>query len=132
MKYSIHLDYQGYAILKYNNKNIRLHRYIMDYYDENYVDHINNNPLDNRKCNLRIVTPHQNAMNKSSSKNSISKYVGVHYSKKYNKWTASIKINGENINLGTFENEIDAAEARDIATNKYFGKYGNLNFSPIS
>jgi len=33
-------------------------------------------PLDNRKCNLRIVTPKQNSMNQSSRKNSTSKYIG--------------------------------------------------------
>lgn len=70
----------------------------MNYSGEDYIDHINNNPLDNRKCNLRIVTPKQNSMNQSS-KNLKSKYIGVHYVK--NKWVASIKFDGNPINLGT-------------------------------
>jgi len=44
-------------------------------------------------------------------------------------WTSQIKHNEQKYHLGTFENEIDAAKARDIATLKYFGEYGKLNFS---
>jgi hypothetical protein len=111
-----------------NNKQIALSRYIMNYKGENYVDHINNNPLDNRKCNLRIVTPEQNNMNKSSHKNSSSKYIGVYWHKQNKKWQTSITFKGNTVHLGTFEDEIEAAKARDIATLKYFGEHGNLNF----
>jgi hypothetical protein len=41
------------------------------------------------------------------------------------------KINGELVLLkflGYFDNEEDAAKARDIATKEYFGEFGNLNF----
>jgi len=109
-----------------NRKTMFLSRFIMDYDGENLIDHINNNPLDNRKCNLRIVTPEQNSMNRKSKKNSSSKYIGV--KKSYKKWQASITFKGKAIYLGTFENEIEAAKVRDIATLKYFGEYGNLNF----
>jgi hypothetical protein len=36
------------------------------------------------------------------------------------------------IHLGLFDNEIDAAKVRDIATLKYFGKYGNLKFPDLN
>lgn len=99
----------------------------MNYDGKDYIDHINNNPLDNRKFNLRIVTPLQNNMNKISNKNSTSKYIGVSFDKIRNKWRANIKFGGKQIHLGRFNNEIDAAKARDIATKEHFSKYGNLN-----
>ena len=116
----------GYFNTQIKNTKFLLHRFIMKYDGENYVDHINNNKYDNRKENLRIVTVQQNAMNKSSAKNSTSKYIGVSRSRK--KWSAKISVEKKNLNLGVFDNEEDAARARDIATIKYYGEYGNLNF----
>lgn len=117
------IDYDG------NYKVMFLSRFIMNYDGENFIDHINNNPLDNRKCNLRIVTPEQNSMNRKSQKNSSSKYIGV--SKNHKKWRSTIIFKGKRVHLGTFNDEIEAAKVRDIATKKYFGEYGNLNFPEI-
>lgn len=63
-----------------------------------------------------------------TSKISTSKYIGVSFYKKSNKWRANIKVDGIQIYLGTFINEIEAAKVRDIATKQHFGEYGNLNF----
>jgi hypothetical protein len=70
------------------------------------VDHINNNRLDNRVENLRIVTQRENA-NKKHIK-STSKYTGVHWQEDNKKWRASIIINGKKYYLGLFTNEYDA------------------------
>lgn len=99
----------------------------MNYYEDDIIDHINNNPLDNRKSNLRIVTARQNSMNCKSRKGS-SKYIGVSFDKKSKKWKAQIRPNGKQIYLGRFDDEIEAAKVRDIATKKYFGEHGKLNF----
>lgn len=114
--------YRGYV----NGKMIGLSNFIMGYIGKDIIDHINNNTLDNRKENLRIVTAKQNAMNTSSRKGSSSKYIGVCKSGK--KWESKIRVNGENIWLGTFECEIEAAKARDVATKEHYKEYGNLNF----
>lgn len=54
-----------------NYKGERLHRVVMGVTDPNIiVDHINNNPKDNRKSNLRIVSKSENSRNrKPANKN---------------------------------------------------------------
>ena len=100
----------------------------MNYFGYDIVDHINGDKLDNRKVNLRIITRQQNNMNKSSRKNSTSKYIGVSFYNKTKRWVAEIRVNDKRVYIGSFLNEEDAAKARDIATLEHFGEYGRLNF----
>lgn len=46
------------------NKYIRLHNYLMNPPPGMFVDHINHDPLDNRRSNLRIVTHSENCKNR--------------------------------------------------------------------
>jgi hypothetical protein len=126
IKYKWTLENNKYVHGWVGNKKLKLHRYILNYYGNDCVDHINNIRLDNRKCNLRIVTIKQNNMNKKKRKYSTSKYIGVYYNKS-NKWVSKIR----NTIIGYFENEIEAAKTRDIETKKVFGEYGNLNFPEV-
>lgn len=126
------LGCHGYTaghIIETTKKCVLLHRYLLNYDGKDIVDHKNNNPLDNRKCNLRIVTKKQNSMNKTSRKNATSKYIGVSWAKNVNKWSCQIHVNKKKIHLGLFEKEDEAARCRDIATKKHFGEHGKLNFS---
>lgn len=70
------------------------------------VDHINDDPLDNRVDNLQIVT-HRFNIYKTQGKYA-SKYKGVTWHKVTQKWEAGIKINGKKYYLGLFEKEYDA------------------------
>ena len=70
------------------------------------VDHINNDKLDNRVENLRIVTQRENANRKHLK--STSKYTGVHWQEDCKKWRAGIIINGKKYYLGIFTDEYDA------------------------
>ena len=87
------------------------------------VDHINRNPLDNRKSNLRIVNNQQNSMNKGHQKRNTSGHKGVSWDKSRNKWYAYITVNYKLINLGRFNILEDAIKARKKAEIKYFGEY---------
>jgi hypothetical protein len=92
-----------------------LHRFILNLKrkDKRIVDHINNNPLDNRKENLRIVSQRINARNCYARKKSTSNYVGVHFHKLTNKWRAQIKLNTKNVvSLGLFTTQEEAYLSR--------------------
>ena len=108
-----------------NNEIGSLHRLVMDCPENMVIDHINHNPLDNRKSNLRICTQQQNLMNLSKNSNNTSGVTGVSWSKVKNKWMSIIVINRKTIFLGYFNNKEDAIEARKQAEIDYFGEYRN-------
>ena len=57
-----------YARAKINTKIVQMHRVILNAKNGQYIDHINGNGLDNRKCNLRFATRSQNLMNQKPQK----------------------------------------------------------------
>lgn len=71
------------------------------------VNHKNFIKTDNRVENLEIITVRKNT-NKKHLK-SKSQYTGVSWSKSNKKWQSQIFINGKNIHLGFYNNEIDAS-----------------------
>ena len=82
--------------------------------------------------NLRIVNQSQNGMNRKLNKTynnklTTSKYKGVTWHKKTNKWQSQIVINGKVKHLGIFTNEIDAAKTYNKAAIELYGEYANLN-----
>ena len=123
--YKWYLDREGYVI---NNKIGRLHRYLMNPPNDMVIDHINGNPLDNRKSNLRICSQQQNSMNKQNQRrNTTSKYKGVNWHKRRNKWRAGIKINGKYKHIGLYDTELTASIEYDKAALLYFGVYACTN-----
>lgn len=100
-----------------------LSRLIMSVADENkYIDHINGNPLDNRRSNLRVVSHQENMMNKKTYKNNTSKIKGVNLNKK-GLWVARIQVGNQRIFLGSSKDKSVAEKLRTEAEKKYFGKY---------
>ena len=90
----------------------RLHNLIMEPPPGRVVDHKNGNPLDNRRANLRIVSPIENCQNlPRPRKNNQSGYRGVHWEKRYQKWYVSAKLNGKLYFIGRFKNVHEAGEA---------------------
>lgn len=89
------------------------------------VDHINNNPLDNRRANLRLANKAQNSQNRPLQANNTSGYKGVSYCQ--GKWQAYIKVKGNKINLGTFTLKEEAAFAYNQAAKLHFKEFAQLN-----
>lgn len=113
----------GYLVCTYRQKQIRLHRLIINApNNELVVDHINGDVLDNRKSNLRITTQKNNSRNLSLAKNNMTGVTGVGKTPN-GKYRARIMVNRKEIRLGTFEGLREATIARKKAEKKYFGKY---------
>lgn len=128
-KYHWYEESNGYIRSSGKTKEDRfhLHRLIMGFPDGMNIDHINHNTFDNKKSNLRVVTTSQNAMNHILSARNTSGTTGVVWMKNRNNWKAEIKINGETIYLGSFDEFDDAEKARNEAEEKYFGEYSYNN-----
>ncbi|MCX5633335.1 MAG: AP2 domain-containing protein [Phycisphaerae bacterium] len=124
-----------YAVRTEGRRNIFMHRRIMNAPQGAIVDHINRNGLDNRRTNLRIVNNMQNCWNSERGfYNGASKYKGVRLDKRTGKWYARIRHNGKEINLGSFDTEIEAAIAYDNAAKALCGQFAVLNrdiFGPL-
>jgi len=124
--------YTGYAGRRIyqkdkSRKRIRMHRVILNPPPNMEIDHINGNGLDNRRCNLRICTHSQNLANQRKCRGT-SQYKGVCWDK--GRWRAQVSSAGQNIHLGYFKIEMDAAIAYNQAAQRLHGEYARLN--PIS
>ena len=85
------LNCNGYPQTRKNNEKIYLYRLIKNYFDkEKVIDHIDHNPLNNKKENLRIVTIAENNLNKNLREN-----VGI--TKKGNKFRVTHKRGQEKL-----------------------------------
>jgi hypothetical protein len=115
----------NYVRTSSNGKNFKLHRFILRYDDNLFIDHINNNRLDNRKNNLRIVTPKQNALNSSLCKNNTSSYKGIH--KQKSKWVVRIRYNNSTLYLGWYKSFKEALIVRISEEIKLYKEFANYN-----
>ena len=106
-------------------KHIKLHQFLMGFTaDDDYViDHINRNPMDCRKENLRIVTWQQNAMNKSLQKNNKTGYTGVFFDNSKQKYVSKIGLNNKRIKLWSSDDPEPCAQAYNVASEFLFGDF---------
>lgn len=130
LKYCWTVNSRGYVVgatrADVGKKGLRLHRYLMNCTDANLVvDHINHNPSDNRKANLRVCTQHQNMYNQRPNTRNKTGVRGVRFCKQMNKWEVRFKHDGKERVLGYFENIADAIALRKQYEEKYYGEFCN-------
>lgn len=115
----------GYVATRIGKSKVYLHRFIMGLTG---IDHKNNNKLDNQKNNLRKATKQQNNWNKPKYKtDTSSKFKGVSWCNRGNRWRSKIFHNGKAIYIGTHKDETEAAKAYNKRAKELFGEFAYLN-----
>lgn len=124
-------DARGYAVrsktIDGKKRSIKMHRVILNTPEDMCTDHVNGNPLDNRKCNLRIANHSQNGMNRKINYNSGTGYKGVLLRKDTKKYRAYIRKDGKRRWIGQFDSANDAARAYNEAAKEMFGVFAKFN-----
>lgn len=126
-KHKWYLSNKGYPITRVSReKQMFLHRYLLNTSEDKQTDHIDGNPLNNTMDNLREVTHQQNIFNSKVREDNTSGVTGVSWFKQRRKWRARIAIDGKEKHLGLFTSKEEAVEAREKAEIKYFGEYRRI------
>jgi hypothetical protein len=135
-----------YAAATIDGRRVFAHRLLLSAPDEfdptlgkwravAFVDHVNGNTLDNRRCNLRIATRSENQRNtRGRPRHRKSRFKGLSfYPSSVRPWRATIEVGGRQLHLGYFATELDAAMAYNLAASTHFGAFAYLNsFEPLA
>lgn len=88
-QYYWQLNCNGYPMTRTYGEKQYLYHLILG--TEDLIDHINHNPLDNRKQNLRVCNNSDNSLNQKISKRNTSGITGVGFCQRKQKWRARIQ-----------------------------------------
>jgi len=117
----------GYIGICVGDKRYFAHRlaWVLHYgfWPNEQIDHINGDKADNRISNLREATNSQNGKNYGFNTRNTSGVKGVSFCKSTGRWRAIIKVNHKSKCLGRYDTKENAARARQIAEEKYFGEW---------
>lgn len=93
------------------------------------IDHVDGNPLNNKIENLRLATVSQNNANRQvKTAGATSKFYGVSWNSRREKWVAQAKKDSKVSYIGSFETELEAAKARDAFVRGLHDGFEVLNF----
>ena len=119
----------GYAMSReVDGSQKQVSRLLLNLSNGDYVDHINGNHLDNRRCNLRIATVSENSQNARIRYDNSTGFKGVSYNKRRSKYRSYINNAGRQLHIGYFDNPEDAARAYDTAARFLYGEFACVNF----
>jgi predicted site-specific integrase-resolvase len=125
-------EYHGQVVV--SGTTTRLHQLVLGLSGHDLrVGHLNADPLDCRRENLVVRTHSQAGGNMRKARlicgrPPTSRFKGVCLETRSGKWKAYIKRDQVMRNIGTYRDEIAAAEAYDEAARELFGEHARLNF----
>lgn len=123
------LNSKGYAIRSYRVHGreivVCMHRLILNAQPGQYVDHIDQNRLNNVRSNLRLCTQSQNLANRGLHRNNSTGFKEVTF--QHGKWHARIQLDERTYHLGFHDDLKTAALVYDFAARLFFGEFARLN-----
>ena len=122
----------GYVYVHVDGRMVALHRYVYTTLLKDgeqlpkCIDHINNDKLDNRLCNLRPSNHSSNNHSKRKRSGTTSTFHGVSWRADQNKWQVSVEKGDVRIR-GSFSTETDAAKYYNEKAVLLYGSHAKLN-----
>ena len=133
--YTWRCDRKGYVYTIITKNRVRrriyLHRLLMHVasvvdWKAMQIDHIDGNPLNNRRDNLRYASAAENQINKKKPRiDSTTRVTGVTYDKSKGKYVASIGYGRHREYLGAFNSLEEAMKIRQEAEELLYGEFSN-------
>jgi hypothetical protein len=112
-------------------RKVYLHVLINGTPTDHKTDHKNGCRLDNRRSNLRTATNLQNSANQTKKRfrngKASSKFKGVYFNKREQKWIAGGSVNRKTVRFGSFETEREAATCYNQKARELYGEFAGLN-----
>lgn len=121
------LGSRRYAETDMDGRTTAMHNVVLPPEPGFVTDHKNGIPLDNRRQNLRLASPSENAANRVKRAGTSSDYYGVSKTDD-GRYLVEVAKGREKVTLGPYDSEIEAAVARDIAAFTLYGHFAALNF----
>lgn len=117
------LNPRGYRLIGVDGTQYRAHRLAWLYTEgvmpTRGMDHIDGNPDNNARANLRLAVQAQNLQNLCVPKHNTSGAVGVSWSERTQRWEVQIQVNYRCVHLGRYSDFTEAMEVRRQAKAKY-------------
>lgn len=102
-----------------------LHRLIANARTDQFVDHIDGDPLNNELSNLRVCSHAENMRNRKVHANNSTGIKGVYRDR--NKWRAQIRAHGQKYHLGSYDSLQEAQTAYESASLRLHGQFSRTN-----
>lgn len=127
----LHLNARMYVGLRYRGRQHYLHRWILSPPAGKLIDHINGDPYDNRRANLRVTTHSENALNRHCRPKGVSGFRGVYKRQRPQRrtpWEVGFRIRGSSRWVGCFASRVVAAIFADRGLEELGVPSGAWNF----
>ena len=104
---------------------VYLHRYLAQPWRRQVVDHLDHDPLNNTRANLRRCSVQENLRHRRRFSNNECGFKGV--TARRSQWLARIYVNDRALKLGTYDDLLAAAQAYDFAARQLFHEFAVYN-----